>query len=111
MTEFVFSTTHSFAPVSLPSGTRTYYSLETAAYLVGVHPDLVLYYCRLGIFGTERARRDRAPTFDDEALYTLRKVEHYRRRHGVNRQALPLLFALHREVERLESELRFLRGP
>jgi len=40
----------------------------------------------------------------------VRRIEHYRRHHGVNRQALPLLMDLLHEVERLQGELRFLRG-
>jgi len=92
-------------------GAPAIYSLETASDLAGVHPDLLRYYCRHGMLGPARARLGDDATFDDEALYELRHIEAYRRRYGVNRQALPLLWELEHEVERLRAELRFLRGP
>ena len=72
---------------------------------------MIRHYCALGLLGAERARDGHDPVFDDNDLYSLRRIEHYRRHHGVNRQALVLLCALERDVERLEGELRFLRGP
>ena len=59
----------------------------------------------------EKPDPDDDPTFDDNALYEIRRIEHFRRHHGVNRRALPLLCELWREIDRLKSELRFLRGP
>jgi DNA-binding transcriptional MerR regulator len=87
------------------------YSLEAAARLAGVHPEMLRYYCRLGLFGEARARPEAELVFDDDALYELRRFEHYRRHHGVNRRTLRLLCGLWREIERLQTELRFLRGP
>jgi hypothetical protein len=110
MTNFVFYTNPTVTLACLPAGTPGRYSLATVAHLTGVHPDLLRYYCRLGLFGAGAADPRREPVFDDDALHALRRMEHYRRHHGVNRQALPLLRALEREVGRLEDELRFLRG-
>jgi DNA-binding transcriptional MerR regulator len=87
------------------------YSLETAARLAGVHPEMLRYYCRLGLFGETRAQSGVEPIFDDDGLYELRRFEHYRRHHRVNRKTLRLICGLWREVERLQTELRFLRGP
>lgn len=111
MTNFVLYSEPTVTLGRVPAGTPARYSLATAAHLTGVHPDLLRYYCRLGLFGAAATDPGREPVFDDDALYALRRLEHYRRQHGVNRQALPLLHALEREVERLEGELRFLRGP
>ncbi len=86
------------------------YSLEAAAELAGVHPDMLRYYCRLGLFGEARAQPDAEPVFDDDALYELRRFEHYRQKQGVNRKTLRLICGLWREVDRLQTELRFLRG-
>lgn len=110
MTNFVFYTNPTLTLVVVPAGTPARYSLAMAAHLTGVHPEMLRYYCRLGLFGPDGTDPGREPIFDDDALYALRRIEHYRRQHGVNRQALPLLHALEREVERLEGELRFLRG-
>jgi DNA-binding transcriptional MerR regulator len=85
------------------------YSLEVAAGLAGVHPDRLRYYCQLGLFGEARAHPGTELIFDDDALYELRRFEHYRRQHGVNRKTLRLICGLWREVERLQAEVRFLR--
>lgn len=85
------------------------YSLGTAAELAGVHPEMVRHYCRLGLFGEERARPGIEPVFDDDALYELRRFEHYRQKQGVNRKTLRLICGLWREIDRLQAELRFLR--
>ena len=86
------------------------YSLEAAADLADIHPEMLRYYCRLGILGEVLARPGTELIFDDDAIYELRRFEHYRRHHGVNRKTLRLLCDLWREVERLRSEVRFLRG-
>ncbi len=86
------------------------YSLQTAAELAGVHPDMLRHYCRLGLFGEARAQPDAEPVFDDDALYELRRFEHYRQKQGVNRKTLRLICSLWREVDRLQTELRFLRS-
>ena len=86
------------------------YSLETAARLAGVHPEMLRYYCQLGLFGEARAQPTAELIFDDDALYELRRFEHYRRHHALPRKTLRLICHLWREVERLETEVRFLRG-
>jgi DNA-binding transcriptional MerR regulator len=86
------------------------YSPEDAARLAGVHPEMLRYYCRLGAFGEALARPDADLVFDDDTLYELRRFEHYRRHHGLDRKTLRLLCGLWREVDRLKHELRFLRG-
>ncbi|QYM78006.1 MerR family transcriptional regulator [Horticoccus luteus] len=111
MSNFIFSAQRTIAVVNLVDGEPSLYSLETAARLTGVHPELLRYYCRQGLLGPERTAPDREPQFDDNALYEVRRIEHFRQHHGVNRQALPLLCELWREVDRLKNELRFLRGP
>jgi DNA-binding transcriptional MerR regulator len=86
------------------------HTLEEAARLAGVHPEMLRHYCRLGLFGAAHARPGAELLFDDDALYELRRHEHYRRRHGVDRRTLRLLCALWREVERLQRELRSRHG-
>jgi hypothetical protein len=109
MSRFVFSENRSVTLVSLPAGARAAYSLETAAEIAGVHPELARYYWNQGLFGPAREREGAEPVFDDDTLYELRRIEHYRKHLGVSRRALPLLARLLRDVARLEAEIRFLK--
>ena len=109
MINFVFYENPTLTLVCLPAGAPALYSLDTAAHLAGVRPAELRHYCQLGLFGPARARADREPTFDDTALYELRRIEHHRRHFGVNRQTLPLLCDLWHEIDRLQAEVRFLR--
>lgn len=97
--------------VCVPEIETTTYSLEAAARLADIHPEMLRYYCQLGLFGEALAQADARLIFNDDAIYELRRFEHYRRHHGVNRKTLRLLCRLWREVESLQTELRFLRGP
>jgi DNA-binding transcriptional MerR regulator len=110
MINFIVLENRSAALAALPAGTSALYSLETAARLGGVHPELLRYYCQRGLFGDERAA-SLEPTFDDSSLYELRRAEAWRRYHGVNRRALPLISGLQHKVDRLQAELRFSRRP
>lgn len=85
------------------------YSLEHAARLAGVAPEMLLHYCRSGLLGDQRASGESEPTFDDEALYAIRRLDYFRRHHEVNLRALPLVYHLAGEIERLSGELRSLR--
>ena len=109
MSDLIFSQ-HSL--VSVRSGThgRVLYSLDAASQLTGVHPDMLRHYCRSGLLGEARAAVDAELTFDDDALYEIRRIEHFRRHHGVNLRALPVVCALSHEVDRLLAEVRFLRN-
>ena len=97
--------------VSLRTAGPATYPLETAARLAGVHPEMLRHYCRLGLFGDALAQPDAELMFDDDALYELRRFEHYRRHHGINRKTLRLICGLWHEIDRLQTELRFLRQP
>jgi DNA-binding transcriptional MerR regulator len=87
------------------------HSLEAAARLGGVHPEMLRHYCRIGLLGAARTQPGIEPVFDDDAVFELRRLEHYRRQHGLDRRSLRLLCHLWREIERLQAEVRFLRGP
>jgi DNA-binding transcriptional MerR regulator len=111
MSNFVILENHSLVLTLAEPAARSAYSLDDAARLADVHPELVRYYCRLGLFGRPQAQPGSEPVFDDDALYELRRIEHYRRHFGVNRRALPVISRLLREVARLEAEVRFRGSP
>ncbi len=111
MNNFIFFSNSTLTVVSVPSHAAGLYSLDSAARLVGVHPNLLRYYCRRGLLGAERAETKVEPSFDEAALEEVRQIEHYRRNLGVTRRGLPLLCELRREGDRQQIELRFLRHP
>lgn len=111
MSEPLFSEKYFLAIVATPPPGPATYSLAAAAQLADVHPEMLRFYCRLGLFGAALAQSESQLLFDDAALFELRHFERYRRQHGVNRRTLRLIFGLRREVERLQAEVRFLRGP
>lgn len=100
---------HALVLVSVSEHAPAAHSLEDAARIAGVHPDLLRYYCRLGLFGNGPAGGAGEPLFDDDKLYELRRYEYYRRHHGVSRSSLRVLGNLWSEVEQLKAELNFLR--
>jgi DNA-binding transcriptional MerR regulator len=110
MSDFVITENQSIVLTRGPS-TRQTYSLEDAARAADVHPELLRYYCRVGLFGPDKGDPESDPVFDDDAIYELRRIEHYRRHYGVNRRALPLISGLLRELARLEAEVRFRGFP
>ena len=86
------------------------YTLDAAADMAGIHPDMLRYYCQLGLLGDKFQHPADESRFDDNALYELGWIEYYRNHHGVNRQALTVIFELRRDLQRLQDEVRFLRG-
>lgn len=110
MTNFILHVNPVVTLICVPAGAATLYSLEAAAHLTGVQPGMLRHYCALGLLGEARAGSEREPTFDNNALYEIRRIEHCRQQHGVNLRSLPLLCDLWREVERLQTELRFRRN-
>ena len=107
----MFYVNPTLAVVCLPADEAAHFPLTIAANLTGVHPEMLRYYCRLGLLGPDRAEGEREPTFDKEALHEVRRIEHYRRHLAVSRQALPLVCELRREAERQHIEIHFLRCP
>ncbi len=85
---------------------RAGYTLEVFASIAGVSVQTILEYQEHGIL---RPRRDGDPPFDDEALLTLRRIEHLRDACAINLAGLKLFTSLLEEVEQLRAELRARR--
>jgi DNA-binding transcriptional MerR regulator len=88
------------------AGSRSAYSVSAASQLTGVQPDLIRYFHSRGVFATVTTVRTGELVLDDDAIYELRRMEHYRQRYGINRSALTFISTLLNEVSRLEAELR-----
>ncbi len=108
---FTFYANPILAIVCQPARAPALFSLELAADLTGVHPEMLRYYCRRGLLGAERAANPRCLLFDAEALREVRRIEHYRRNLTISRRALPLICELRRQAERQHIEIHFLRSP
>ena len=85
------------------------YSLEAAAHLAGVPRRSILVYCRAGLVRPVAQPPYGVMEFTEEAIYTVRRIEHLRTVHGLDLALLKTMFDLLNEVERLRAEIRFLR--
>ena len=110
MKAVAYSPTYALVLLPVAEAGPATYSLEDAARLGGVHPEMLRYYCRLGVLGETRAQPEAELAFDDDALFELRRFEHQRRHHGIDRNTLRLICGLRRDVDRLQAEVRFLRS-
>lgn len=80
---------------------ETVYTLEVIARISGVDAETILHYQEQGFI---RPLPESANQFDDEALRTLRRIEHLRETCGVNEAGLRLILDLLDEVERLRNK-------
>lgn len=79
---------------------ETIYTLDIIATISGVERETILHYQQQGFI---HALPDGDDRYDDEALRTLRRIEHLRSTCGVNETGLRLILNLLDEVERLRS--------
>ena len=86
------------------------YSLDAAAHLAGVPRRSILIYCRAGLVRSLFLPPYGVMAFTEEAIHTIRRIEHVRTVHGSDLALLKTVFNLLEEVERLRAELRFLRN-
>ena len=85
------------------------YSLEAAAHIAGVPRRNLLIYCRAGLVRCVLQPPYGVMAFTEEAIHTVRRIEHVRTVHGPDLSLLKAMFDLLEEVEQLRAELRFLR--
>ena len=89
---------------------NVFYSLDATAHLAGVPRRSILIYCRAGLVRPVVQPPYGVLEFTEEAIYTVRRIEHLRTVHGLDVTWLKTMFDLFDEVERLRAELRFLRN-
>jgi DNA-binding transcriptional MerR regulator len=86
------------------------YGLEAVVHLTGASRRSVLVYCRSGLVRS-RQETDAGPlAFDDEAIYSIRRIEYLRSVRGINLEGIRMIFELWAQLRRLEEEMRFLRS-
>ncbi len=106
---FVHDSPHPLAMELFQPKPDVLYSLDAAAHLAGVPRRSILIYCRAGLVRPVVQPPYGVMEFTEEAIYTLRRIEHLRTVQGLDLAWLKTMFDLLDEVERLRAELRFLR--
>jgi len=87
----------------------TLYSLDATAYLTGVSRRSILIYIRAGLLRPVFQRPYGMMVFTEETIYIVRRIEHVRHIHGIDVNLVKTMFDLIDEVERLRTEVHFLR--
>ena len=89
---------------------NVFYSLDATAHLAGVSRRSILIYCRAGLVQPLFQPPYSIMTFTEEAICTVRKIEHLRIVRGIDVNLIKAMFDLVDEVDRLRAEVRFLRN-
>lgn len=110
-TKFTFHVNPTLTLMALPDDAPVLFSLEAAASLTGVHPEMLRYYWRAGLVDAFHSISESELVFEEGALHEIRRIEHYRRHLAVSRRALPLICELRREADRQHIEIQFLQYP
>jgi DNA-binding transcriptional MerR regulator len=82
------------------------YSIEVMAEITGVSTRTILHYQEAGLIAPAASHSGEPVHFDDEAVRTLRRIEHLRGECGMSLAHLKLILSLLDEIERLRGELR-----
>jgi len=93
------------SPVIEPAQGATY-TIDVIAQLTGVSSQTILFYQERGLLDAASATPVGERTFDDDALRTIRRLEHLRTELELKEPALHLIATLLAEVERLRDEAR-----
>lgn len=88
----------------------TSYSLDVTARVTGISRRTIMVYCRAGLVEPVMRPPHGIIEFNEEAIYTLRRVDYLHSVQGLELIWIKTLFDLHHEVERLRAEVRFLRS-
>jgi len=91
-------------PLYEPDADATYH-LEIVAQLTGISSQTIVRYQESGLIHPHGAPDE----FDDEAVHTLRRIEHLKTTCEANLSGLKLILDLMNQVERLQTELRARR--
>lgn len=97
-------------PVILESPPQGLYSLDVLAELAELPRRRILLYCKHGFLEPAGDPELEGWNFDEEALWRIRRLEQWRIGLGLNLRALKVFAEMYAELERLRSEVRFLRG-
>ena len=86
------------------------FTIETTAHILDVPRRTILVYYKHGLVSPATDPEDGGYCFTGETIGTMRRIESLRTICGDDLPGIKLILDLMNEVERLHSELRFLRA-
>ena len=86
------------------------YTLDAVVHLTGASRRNILVYCRSGLVRSRQEADSGPMAFDDEAIYSIRRIEYLRSVRGINLEGIRMIFELWTQLRRLEDEIRFRRS-
>ena len=89
---------------------RVTYSIEATARITDLPRHTILVYYKRGLVSPVAGPEQSGYCFNDKAIRTLRRIEELRRIDGVSLRGIKRILDLSDEVERLQAELRLVRG-
>ena len=94
--------------LSIPSmATDEIFDLETAAELSGMHPEMILEFCRAHVVALRR--HGDQPQFDNLGIHRLRQIEILRQERSMSLRSIRFVMELMERLDSAERELRTLR--
>lgn len=100
----------SFLPELFQPNPDVLYSLDAAAHLAGVPRRSILLYCQAGLVQPLFQPPYGVMSFTEESIHTVRQIEHFRAIRNSDVDWIKAMLNLLDEVERLRTEVRFLRN-
>jgi DNA-binding transcriptional MerR regulator len=88
---------------------RIAYTIEATAQITDLPRHAILVYYKSGLISPVAGPEGGGYCFDDAAIRTLRRIGQLRSMPGMGISGIKLILELMDEVERLQTELRFLR--
>ena len=85
------------------------YTIDALAEIVDVPRRTILVYCSQGLVSPVTDPAEAGYRFNNDALRAIRSIEALRKTFNTNLSGIRMILDLMREVERLRSELRWLR--
>ena len=89
---------------------RIAYTIEATAQMAELPRHAILVYYKSGLISTVTGPEGGGYFFNDEAIRTLRRIAQLRAMPGMGIGGIKIILDLMDEVDRLQAELRFVRG-
>lgn len=83
------------------------FDLASAAELSGMHPEMILEFCRAHVVALHRSGDD--PRFDSRGIHRLRQIETLRQERSMSLRSIRFVVELMERLDSAENELRSLR--